>query len=74
MKVQNVLENINHQLLEVGAWVNVVGYVTKASESSRANAIPKATLVEAVMIWSAGAIKLDKYKTAVREYQKPLNG
>ncbi len=81
VNIENILENINHELLQVGSWVNIMGYVrtspadaARRSKSSRDVPKPKeasqSTVVEATMIWSAGAIKLDKYKSATQEYQK----
>lgn len=79
VNVDNVLETMKHDLLEVGAWLNIVGYVERTSEVARParpqNAEinpPAATHVTATMIWSAGAIKLDRYEAAVQGYQKPL--
>ncbi|KAK3714490.1 hypothetical protein LTR37_007796 [Vermiconidia calcicola] len=84
VNVTNVLENANHELLEVGAWLNVVGYVTKPADSiksavvaSKQNRNERTTKpleprsVEATMLWSAGAVNLNRYKSAVRGYQKP---
>ncbi|KAK3707838.1 hypothetical protein LTR37_011840 [Vermiconidia calcicola] len=86
VSITNVLENTNRELLEVGAWMNVVGYVTKSSVPTEAALVAskqdryqrttkplEPTSVEATMLWSAGAVKLDRYKSAVRGYQKPLS-
>ncbi|EMF14002.1 uncharacterized protein SEPMUDRAFT_61946 [Sphaerulina musiva SO2202] len=71
--IDNVLEAVNHDLLQVGSWLNVVGYVRKPQNLSgrrrRRDVIP---LMDVLLIWSAGAIKLDDYQSAVRSYQETL--
>ena len=80
VSIENILEDINHDLLQTGCWLNVVGYVrmppvdaARRSKSSKDVSKPKEasqqTIVEATMMWSAGAIKLDMYKSATQEYQ-----
>lgn len=78
--IGNVLESVKSELLQVGAWVNIVGYVKphtqvsatlsrrrrSSSSSSRILSIPT---VEVLMIWSAGAIELSGYQSAVRSFQ-----
>lgn len=75
VKLEHVLENVNHELLQIGAWLNVVGHVEKPQGVNR-NGTKRNThspgLVAATMIWSAGAMKLDRYESAVQGYQKPL--
>ena len=81
VSIENILENINHELLQVGSWLNIMGYVrTSPVDAARWSKSSKdvvklkeashPTMVEATMIWSAGAIKLDKYKSATKDYQK----
>lgn len=74
--VGSVLESLTHDLVQVGAWINVVGYVSRVPSLSgngptktRPSVVP---LVDAVMIWSAGAIKLERYEATVKSYQEPL--
>lgn len=83
VNVDNILENISRELLEVGAWINVVGTMREAvaidrvpsksgrnrSSKSRKAASP---VVDATMIWSAGAIKLEEYRAAVEAYSSAL--
>jgi hypothetical protein len=76
--IHNVLESIKSDLLQVGAWVNIVGYVKppthvhvaapsrKRRKSSKMLSIPT---LEVLLIWSAGAIKLTDYQSAVRSFQ-----
>lgn len=61
-----ILDMVKFQLLEVGEWVNVVGYVSPPPQAE-ASAVP---FVQAVMIWSAGIINLDEYESALAARQK----
>jgi hypothetical protein len=83
--IESVLENVQHHLLEVGSWINVIGNVrdvfvsdrpaahTARSDHQLARAATGGSIfIDATMIWSAGAVKPDKYNKAVRAYQLPL--
>ena len=83
--IENVLENVNHELLQVGSWLNVIGYTRNSpvvrereAKSSKIileqDASEPPAFVQATMIWSAGAIKLDKYESAARAYQQIHSG
>lgn len=75
-RIDNVLESIKGEVLQVGAWVNIVGYVRpntqvppaskKRERSSKALKVPT---VEVLMIWSAGSINLMKYRSAILSTQ-----
>ena len=75
--IQGILEGINHELLEVGSWLNVVGYIqrpvlrseTKPRKRKHVAETASTAIVNAVMIWSAGAIRTDKYEKAAMSYQ-----
>ncbi|KAI5203524.1 hypothetical protein E4T42_06869 [Aureobasidium subglaciale] len=56
--ISQLLDTIDRQLLQIGAWINVVGYVTPSTSTNRIQ-------VQAVIIWSAGAINLQQYETAL---------
>jgi hypothetical protein len=43
--------------MEVGAWVNIIGYVDRRKE--------KGVFVQAITVWSAGNIDLNAYEKAV---------
>jgi len=73
-----VLETTRCSLLQTGSWVNVVGYVQSVAtvkrriSSAKANrqsnvetSLPK---VQAVLIWDAGAVQLDKYEETIKQY------
>lgn len=81
VNVEHVLETLRHDLLETGAWLNIMGYVRPCPDAAdaKAHTKPKRTkrkaaqqpaYVEATMIRSAGAIKLDKYDAAITELQQ----
>ncbi|KAK4503752.1 hypothetical protein PRZ48_004667 [Zasmidium cellare] len=83
VNIEELLPSVNHELLQVGAWLNIVGYTRKAEPATsslasksgkharRSNRL-RTTVVDAIMIWTAGAIKLDDYSSAVRSYQATL--
>jgi hypothetical protein len=71
--------------LEVGSWINVIGNVrdvfvsdrpaahtTRSDHQLARAATGGSVFIDATMIWSAGAVKLDKYNKAVKGYQLPL--
>ena len=73
VNIDKVLSRDQRDLLEVGAWLNVIGNVEWTSKSRVTGSPSKTqTVVTATMIWSAGAIKLEDYEAAVKDYQKPL--
>lgn len=73
--INALLESVTPDELHVGAWVNVVGYVRNASYLSKwrdaiAGPYPKGRMyVDAIMIFSAGAVALDEYERILREAQ-----
>lgn len=75
VNVENILELVDHRQLETGAWVNVVGYIEKDQESKalKSDQASPSVIVRATLIWSAGAIRMDRYEAAVRDYQKPMS-
>ncbi|KAH9829759.1 Telomere capping, CST complex subunit [Teratosphaeria destructans] len=73
--LENILESMKHDLLGVGSWLNVVGSIMpqskpQARQGHRSRKHEgQATFVEATLVWSAGAIKLEKYEEAVKDVQ-----
>lgn len=74
-RIDNVLESVNSELLQVGAWVNIIGYVgpctlipTTSSKRKNTNKMLSIPTVEVLMIWSAGTVKLTDYQSAVRSF------
>ncbi|KAM0722623.1 hypothetical protein Q7P37_002064 [Cladosporium fusiforme] len=65
VNVDNILDSLNLELTQVGAWINVIGYCRQTGKVETSSH----PVVDAVVIWSAGAIKLDEYEAAVRGLQ-----
>ncbi|KAI4727898.1 hypothetical protein E4T49_04341 [Aureobasidium sp. EXF-10728] len=60
--ISQLLDTIDHQHLQIGAWLNVIGYVTPSTLKSRSK-------IQAVVVWSAGAINLQQYENALMSRQ-----
>jgi hypothetical protein len=78
VNIDHVLETIKALDMEVGAWLNVMGYVKETkppvppptAQGYRSEDIPiKRVSVQAIAVWSAGDIDLEAYEKAVRERQ-----
>lgn len=83
VSVETLLKTLGHEVVEVGAWLNVIGYIRpslldnseavagkqKVKQRSR-EPVHAAVSVEASMIWPAGAIRLEKYNAALEELQE----
>lgn len=77
--VNLLLENLKREDIVVGAWVNIVGYVEeiiKKREKAKdldgnmgQGGISRVDLVkvQAIMLWSAGDIKIGEYERALTE-------
>jgi hypothetical protein len=71
--VRLVLESVNAHDLQRGSWLNIIGYLRrpeqrqKKTTSSNTNDIqrPEIPIVQAIIVWSAGAIKVENYETAL---------
>lgn len=59
MDVNLLVSTLRYTDTQIGEWINVLGYVQSKSRDSPA---PLSTNVQAVMLWSAGFIKLDEYE------------
>lgn len=55
--IVHVLERIKCNDMEVGTWINVIGYV----ERRKGNGV----FIQAVAVWSAGNVDLGAYEKAV---------
>lgn len=80
VNITNFLESAERELLEVGTWINVIGYLrqskmtgkvtsTNSKHASRGDAKQRHVLVEASALWSAGAVQLDEYNASVLALQ-----
>ncbi|KAL8782216.1 MAG: hypothetical protein Q9213_005582 [Squamulea squamosa] len=74
--VNIVLERLKHTDTQVGEWVNVMGYVQGVEEQRGGNkgvkygngkrvSEGKVVRVQAVMLWSAGGVKVWEYEKAL---------
>lgn len=76
--INNVLESITAEDLQVGSWLNILGYIREEStppasftSSQEAACVPskvppRPVYVEAVMVFPAGAIALGEYERILR--------
>ncbi|KAF3007649.1 hypothetical protein E8E13_008748 [Curvularia kusanoi] len=55
--IVHVLERIRSHEMEVGTWINVIGYVERRKE--------KGVFVQAITVWDAGLIDLSAYEKAI---------
>jgi hypothetical protein len=60
--VEHVLERVKRHELDVGTWINVIGYVEQRKE--------KGVFVQAVALWDAGDVDLEAYGRAVEKRQQ----
>ncbi|EKG12046.1 hypothetical protein MPH_10828 [Macrophomina phaseolina MS6] len=72
VNIEHVLETVQRTDLDVGAWVNVIAYVSAPPNNSeagvkraRAHSATDNVHAQAIVLWSAGDIKLDAYQKAV---------
>ena len=80
--VNLVLETTKRQDLEVGAWVNVIGYIQDSAEAAAreepaqeakiaiGSGLPEQRTcvpIQVIMLWNAGAIDLTEYEKAVTQ-------
>ncbi|KAF2718775.1 hypothetical protein K431DRAFT_287378 [Polychaeton citri CBS 116435] len=57
VSIANILGSLDRDSVQIGAWINVIGYVQRGIHSK----------VEATNIWDAGAVRFDEYVAAVKE-------
>ena len=57
VSIEHVLETIKYESVDVGSWINVIGYI----ERVQGNRI----YVQAVSVWDAGNVNLEAYQQAV---------
>lgn len=61
--VNVLLSTLKSTDTQVGEWINVIGYI----QESEAKLEQKGVQVQAIMLWSAGSIKVVDYEKAVKE-------
>lgn len=85
MDINAVLEDLTSEELRVGSWLNVLGYVRdttpqaasfssqqgsqQPNEAPPGRLPPRPVYIEAVMVFSAGAIALGEYERILRNAQ-----
>ncbi|KAK1725352.1 CST complex subunit Ten1 [Colletotrichum acutatum] len=65
--VQLLLSTMPSNQTRVGEWVNVVGYLTPAPPGTWAKGTtrePRIAAVQALMLWSAGPLNLQRYEAS----------
>lgn len=67
MDLNLLLSTLHSTDIQIGEWVNVMGYVTEPrSKQDRTSEDKKnGVFVQAIVLWSAGSIKLDRYEKAL---------
>ena len=66
--ITTILESINNHDLQIGAWLNVIGYVQHHPNQAKGKHMLltyDASEVQAIMVWNAGAIKVHQYEQAL---------
>jgi hypothetical protein len=59
LDIEHVLERIKRRDVEVGTWLNVIGYVERRKE--------RGVFVQAIAVWHAGNIDLAAYEKALEQ-------
>ncbi|KAK0660586.1 hypothetical protein DIS24_g3132 [Lasiodiplodia hormozganensis] len=72
VNIEHVLESVNRDDLEIGAWLNIIGTVAPPTTSAkqRSKMTQRETAADSVhvlatLLWNAGDIQLDAYEKAV---------
>jgi hypothetical protein len=69
--VNLLLETLKSSDTCLGEWLNVVGYVTLPHPEEKTAA--HSTHIQAIMVWSAGAVKLNEYEMGLTERLKCMD-
>jgi hypothetical protein len=73
VNIDLVLEVVNSYVLQVGSWINVIGYICGRTLDPPLNAgvgetpVYSEVAIRAVMLWSAGDLKLKSYEDRLQE-------
>lgn len=65
--INNLLQTIKRDQLEIGAWLNVIGYIREDLSDGDLPGSGKKIYVEAVTVLSAGSINLAEYERTLRD-------
>lgn len=64
-----VLESVKRETVQCGAWINVVGYVVFVQrEGRKGRGVVIVPMVQALLVWDAGAVRVDRYENVLREH------
>ncbi|MCJ1450745.1 hypothetical protein MMC28_001079 [Mycoblastus sanguinarius] len=80
-----LLEGLKREDMQVGEWVNVVGYVEEIIKEGKRKRVDerdgdggtgrvRRVRVKAVMLWSAGGVRIGDYERAMEERMNIANG
>ncbi|MCJ1412395.1 hypothetical protein MMC19_006489 [Ptychographa xylographoides] len=68
--VNLLIETLKSTDTQTGEWVNVIGYVgdknSTGTRTARTEPGSKEVQVQALMVWSAGALRIEEYEKAVQ--------
>jgi hypothetical protein len=77
--INMVLESTNMELLQPGSWINVIGYVRslpmskgRRPSTSRRKTVAELPEIQAVLVWSAGAVQVEKYEKTMEEHLESM--
>lgn len=72
VNVEPLLETVDKGVFEVGAWVNVLGYIMPSTPQpgKAKNAKPGPPRIQATFIWSAGILDIEEYEKVLVERQR----
>lgn len=66
MDVNLVLEGLKSELIQVGEWVNVIGYVTETLTARRgrfSEPSEQTVRVQALLLWKSGPLDIQQYES-----------
>ncbi|CAG8226491.1 unnamed protein product [Penicillium salamii] len=80
--ITGILEDVTAEALRIGTWLNVVGYVrevepvqpsssfsSNSGDANESSTTPRPVYIEAIMVFSAGAIAVGEYERILRNSQ-----
>ena len=72
--VKLLLETLKTENTQTGEWVNIIGYITASSvqqDPASANHKRAEVHVQALVLWSAGPLDIDRYEASLRRIEEP---
>ena len=82
VNVDLLLEGLKREDTEVGAWVNIIGYVEDVVGQGNKDSNPNGreeggdvrVNVKAVMLWNAGGVRIEQYEKVLQERLQVSSG